>query len=133
MANKFTVLGLKAEIKFVDFGGGRGHLCGYVEIPKGHPYYRRNSGENGDWITASESKTQRSQVKFPYINVHGGVTYSGKMDDEETFCWGFDCGHYGDTMDKCDHRFVEQEILRMAKQIRQIEAEYTGRTEYGKL
>jgi hypothetical protein len=54
---------------------GMGHLCGYVDLPKGHPWH----GEHYDDIDA---------------DVHGGLTY-GKAEGD---CWriGFDCAHAGD-------------------------------------
>lgn len=128
MPNKFEVLGLKAQIRFIKHGEKHeGHLCGYVEIPKGHPYYRQGYDANGDWITASEDDNHRHQIKFPSIRVHGGVTFSGELDEDGVYYWGFDCGHWGDTLAKCDERFVKQQIYDMAKQVRHIEAEYTGR------
>lgn len=52
-----------------------GHRCGYVIIPKDHPYYNKECGEID-------------------IDVHGGLTYS----NETTF--GFDCAHFGDAKDE---------------------------------
>lgn len=52
-----------------------GHLCGYVRIPKSHPYF----------------KTQKCEE----IICHGGITYDEKkrIVPHEI---GFDCGHSGD-------------------------------------
>lgn len=56
-----------------------GHLCGYVRVPKGHPYY----GEGSSYLDED--------------CVHGGITFS-KEDDEIPDMWriGFDCGHAWD-------------------------------------
>jgi hypothetical protein len=60
---------------------GTGYLCGYICVPKGHPWYQ----ELPENINAS---------------VHGGITYSGpgvNSCDDESFWWlGFDCAHYED-------------------------------------
>lgn len=57
--------------------------CGYVGVPKGHPYYGKDYSD------------------IP-VNVHGGVTYgeecSGhichQIDSQDTLFWiGFDCAH----------------------------------------
>lgn len=65
-----------------------GHLCGYVALPKSHPYY----GKNYDDIP---------------IEVHGGLTYAracqGKIchvpsegESDDVWWVGFDCAHAGD-------------------------------------
>jgi hypothetical protein len=54
--------------------------CGYVGVEKGHPLYKKNYGQ----INAS---------------VHGGLTFSGWLDESKTWWFGFDCGHYGDGYD----------------------------------
>lgn len=54
-----------------------GALCGYVALPKGHPF-RRMSG-----------------LELP-VEAHGGVTYSEQMGAD--FYIGFDCAHYQDLM-----------------------------------
>ncbi len=56
---------------------GLGHLCGYIRIPKGHPW----EGVDRDSIDAS---------------VHGGLTYGERREDR--YCIGFDCAHSGDTV-----------------------------------
>lgn len=79
---EFEYLGYCAKIKrtFVKelfakeeayFGG---HLCGYVKIPKEHPFY----GKDYDDIN---------------IDTHGGLTF-GEINEEHWI--GYDCGHSGD-------------------------------------
>jgi hypothetical protein len=53
-----------------------GHLCGYVQIPAGHPWH----GKDYDEIEA---------------DCHGGLTYSGEKK-EGLFFVGFDCAHSRD-------------------------------------
>ena len=71
-----------------------GHLCGYVGIPEGHPWFKKDYSD----IDA---------------DVHGGLTYAAYGHDESEsdkgyykqltdskgrkLWWiGFDCNHYGD-------------------------------------
>jgi hypothetical protein len=58
-----------------------GCWCGYVRIPKVHPWH----GKDYDSIDA---------------DIHGGLTFSQNVDDnypEKSGYWiGFDCGHFGD-------------------------------------
>lgn len=56
-----------------------GHLCGYVKVDRDHPVYGFN------YERMSE-----------YFNVHGGLTYSGHLESEDHWYFGFDCGHSGD-------------------------------------
>lgn len=75
---------------------GGGALCGYVGVPEGHPWFRREYDE-----------------VVPRPEVHGGLTYSDRCqedgDQAETIChipepgepdnvwWlGFHCGHWND-------------------------------------
>lgn len=75
---------------------GGGALCGYVGVPEGHPWYRKDYGDVD-----------------PYPEVHGGLTYAAHCqedgDQAETIChipepgepdnvwWlGFDCAHLHD-------------------------------------
>ena len=57
-----------------------GHLCGYVRVPK-----------------KSVKKVQRNLNKF---RVHGGITFSGKMNwpgkKERGYWVSFDCAHFSD-------------------------------------
>lgn len=67
-----------------------GHLCGYVEVPKNNPYYKKYFCIDIEDVDVC-------------LDCHGGITY----DDKESFIstlfnkprdhWiGFDCGHSGD-------------------------------------
>lgn len=69
-----------------------GHLCGYVQVPVGHPAY----GHAGEYDTPLDE-----------INCHGGITFAGYntnnypvAEAENGHYWiGFDCGHLGDGRD----------------------------------
>jgi hypothetical protein len=67
----------------------KGHLCGYVVLPSGHPWH----GISNEWDVPAEA--------------HGGITYSksasttverGAIEGSYTTEWviGFDCAHYCD-------------------------------------
>lgn len=55
------------------------HPCGYVSVPENHPFYGKNCSEiEGD------------------IEVHGGLSFSGKMKDSDDYWFGWDYAHVGD-------------------------------------
>lgn len=55
-----------------------GSLNGYVQVPKGSKF--------------------REPENFEKLNVHGGITFSGSLDEDEPddFWIGFDTGHWDD-------------------------------------
>jgi hypothetical protein len=60
-----------------------GTLCGYVGIPRGHRLYGVSY--------------QDAEKNFPF-NIHGGLTYSGSIEDADDgyHYFGFDTAHGGD-------------------------------------
>jgi hypothetical protein len=107
--------------------GPSGALCGYVGVPEGHPYFKREYDDVG-------------------ADVHGGLTYSDHCQETESECegvchkpdpgesdhvwWlGFDCAHYRDFMPKPTFRgyfgegiyrnldFVKGEVANLARQL----------------
>lgn len=66
-----------------------GHLCGYVEVPRGSPLHGMRSNAR----IAEDDGRMRLDVLAP---AHGGLTYSGEMGPDGTWWLGFDCGHAGD-------------------------------------
>lgn len=72
-----------------------GHLCGYVTLPKDHP-----------WRTCDD-------VDNIPARVHGGLTYCG-----EDGVIGFDCAHYGDLSPKTGIRYHGNEIYRHMEYVR---------------
>ena len=86
---------------------------GYVIIPKGHELH----GKHYDDIN---------------VDVHGGLTYSDKLtediasmffpkddlkDDIGGWLVGFDCAHYGDTLETCPKEYVESETEKLREQL----------------
>ena len=84
------------------FGWGNG----YIGVPFDHPWY----GKDYDTLA---------------VNVHGGLTYSGKdppahsstENIEEGYWWfGFVTAHYNDTLTTCPKSYVEAEADRLYQQ-----------------
>lgn len=93
------------------------HLCGYVGLPKWHPYYGKNynqcllgcSGEVSDFHPLKERGIPQWKCTFDerdhpnlegIIRVHGGLTFSQQGDgetwDKDLWWLGFDCAHSQD-------------------------------------
>lgn len=64
---------VKTEMNGDKFGG---HLCGYICIPKAHPWHSKGMGDID-------------------VEVHGGITWT-EVEEDGNFWVGFDCGHSGD-------------------------------------
>lgn len=47
-----------------------GVLCGYVGVPRGHPYYEKDYSDTPD------------------LDVHGGLTYADKCQEVQNHCEG---------------------------------------------
>ncbi len=62
-----------------------GHLCGYVVIPKDHPYYEKN-------VFDEELN----------IECHCGLNFS-KFNDNSEWMIGFDCAHSVDYVPSIEH------------------------------
>lgn len=59
-----------------------GCRCGYVAVGNDSPLYGRNYYELED-----------------AISIHGGLTFSGEVDDVYSWCFGIDFAHTGDSAD----------------------------------
>lgn len=68
---------------------GLGHLCGYVIVPKGHPWEKMNTLEID-------------------CDVHGGLTY--EENTEEGLEIGFDCAHYRDETPYTTEKILKYEM-----------------------
>jgi len=80
------------------------HYCGYVGIDKNHPWFEDNYNKHDD------------------INVHGGLTFSDKIDDiDEPWLFGFDAAHLGDTLENINVDYMARECEKLAKQIQEGE------------
>jgi len=94
-----------------------GHLCGYVAIPLGHPYYQKNIDE------------------IP-LDVHGGITWASHSDQDlcfsnmcegiDSFWWiGFDCGHAGDLIPGI-YNSRKENISNMKNPSKEFELSFLG-------
>ena len=128
-----------------------GHLCGYVRLPEGHPLYGVGySAEFPELLKSLAEVEMNSPVgKRGAINVffmalrgsmsvgdlfdvHGSITFSGRMRNREGFWYGFDCAHAGDLQPESakrygfdpegvyrDIEYVKTECTRLAAQLAQ--------------
>jgi len=100
--SKYRIIGTTVSKFSSDFGGWG---CGYVIVEANHPAFGLEYPEN--------------------INVHGGITYSQELKNEEFkgiyvkhgWVFGFDTGHLNDSLQNCSKRFVISETLSLAKQM----------------
>lgn len=88
------------------------HFCGYVGISKEHPFYFKDD----DDISLD-------------IDIHGGITFNGKLGNSELWWFGFDCAHGSDwTIANKDveniiklHKWTLKEVIeetnKLAKQL----------------
>jgi len=88
----------------------RSHLgfwCGYVGIPRLHPYYGMKIGE----------------LNKNNLTIHGGISYASHILDggffERTFKWrwwiGFDCGHSWDVIPAMPGMSMPDAVYRTEK------------------
>lgn len=112
---------------------------GYVGIPATHPLYEKHYTEcmpDGICLPENEPIGKRNVITVlcgidldhpkidEYFDVHGGITYTGKMKDSTNNMWwiGFDCHHYEDNIEKCDANYVEHECENLAKQLKKMDS-----------
>ena len=84
------------------------YYCGYVAVPKEHPFCQKNCLD----LALS-------------LSVHGGITFSQMItpksqilnDLEGEFVIGFDCKHFGDTIEKCNAEYVRKELESLVDQL----------------
>jgi hypothetical protein len=100
---------MKIETKLVPItwlaGMPHGYACGYVGVPEGHPWYKKDY----DSIDA---------------HVHGGLTWSDWFvgtDKPDGLWWvGFDTAHYGDNQTNCNKAYCENEVEELKEQAIQV-------------
>lgn len=105
-----TASGLRAVVLKLEIG----HRCGYVGVPKTHPFSGKSYHARLYWVDDVESIEDN-------IRVHGGVTFSGwnpTYPVASNLWWiGFDCAHCDDNPTNCNLQFCVDECEAMAKQI----------------
>ena len=82
--------GVHAGYQWLIMNNGTGYRCGYVQLPKGHPWHGL------DYDDANEVMD---------VPVHGGLTFSepdepcDALGDDDAWWLGFDCAHGFDLPD----------------------------------
>ena len=122
--------------------GGMGHLCGYVRLPKGHPWLK--AAMKKQWGPVWPKNTYRAVRKgydaHPIANlrVHGGVTFFGRSCRGRGYWIGFDCAHCDDLVPGMSPLFVMRgstyrtidfaklECFRMAKAVAKAVRHHRG-------
>lgn len=89
---------------FVDTSEFTTWYCGYAVIPVDHPFYGLDYDEVED-----------------DIDVHGGLTFSGKLDELEGYLLGFNCNHFGDTPEVENEEYTLNECKRLVDQLIEID------------
>lgn len=114
----------------------RDWLCGYVRVPKRHPWYGKNYDHQVPRPADFDTRTmadcgaidlliyahQEDKTTAPIciaLAVHGGVTFAGERNGTKWW-FGFDLGHAGDAAIALDRQFVVRECNRLAEQLRAI-------------
>lgn len=132
--------------------GPSGALCGYVGVPKSHPFY------GVDYSDCSLGRDEHYCDHAPqhYVEVHGGLTFADKCSpgetegrgichvategEDEVWWLGFDCAHCDDMMpgrERSSYGFyggstyrhldyVRGECRNLAKQLVGITSEAVG-------
>lgn len=95
----FEHMGLKCAMRRAP----PGHWCGYVGLPKDHPFYGVK-----DYF----------DPELEVLSVHGGITYLQAEHiyiDEKGLWWiGFDCSHFRDLRPKDFYKYgcTDEEVYR---------------------
>jgi hypothetical protein len=139
-----TKAGLRAVCLLVNNGS---HRCGYVEVPEGHPLDGVDDstahpslvfagdeeiGKRGliPLIRHAVSENHDAVSPGAFFNVHGGITFSGRSDENNEYparggrwWFGFDCAHLNDrtAYRPCgvfrSQEYVEAECESLASQL----------------
>lgn len=86
--NDVLAKGVHKGLEWMVVHNGSGYRCGYVRLPKGHPWHGNVSCFNDH-----------------DLQVHGGITFNApdepcaKGGADDGFWIGFDCAHAGDAPD----------------------------------
>ena len=111
-----------------------GHLCGYLGVPKGHPWYGRDydsiDAEVHGGLTYSEHEI-RGGGSNPFVPKEALIRPYPHDTAQDTYWIGFDCAHAGDLMPRTDallplhlqgsgvyrdESYVRQELEHLASQ-----------------
>jgi hypothetical protein len=114
--------------------GPSGALCGYVGVPKSHPFY----GKGYDEVQNSYDSEGNERQPLANIDVHGGLTFSDPCREaedgygichpkegaanEDVHWFGFDCAH---SVDLCPahERFYTSSRFETYRDLKYVKAE----------
>lgn len=74
--------------------------CGYVELPKDSPFYGMDY-----------------ELLEPFISVHGGLTFSGEIEEIDGYLIGFDCAHADDNPINQNENYTLKECESLVDQL----------------
>ena len=95
-------------------------LCGYVILPKNHPYIGL------DLYEGEYNKNPLNELR-----VHGGVTFADYIGGYG-YAIGFDCAHAIDYGVWRDEAYVINELKRLAEQLKEVELRSESTSNIGK-
>jgi len=126
------------------------HLCGYVQVPEGHPLHGLSYSADLPEALAPLADAvlhgpigKRGAIEVFCIaagggkldvgglfDVHGSITFSGDLLGRDGHWFGFDCAHSGDLSPGYDYgdgvyrtfEYVKAECASLAKQLQQVAA-----------
>lgn len=81
-------------------------FCGYVNIPQNHPYYHKDYYEI-----------------YGEIDVHGGLTFSGSLNNIDGYWIGFDCNHYDDNHFVQNEDYTTKECRKLINQLIKVKVD----------
>jgi len=107
------VSGAFPQKSILQFGDNipREWFCGYVEISK-----------EEEEVSILKASTPQIANAVPIIDIdcHGGITFCQEISFDALppkFYIGFDCAHYGDSIEKQDEKFCIAECERIIAQV----------------
>lgn len=80
---------------------------GYVGVGIDHPLYQQEYNDAG----FGRAEPER------YLEVHGGLTFSGKMEDSDLWWFGFDTNHCNDGPHTKNEQYVSEQCEELARQL----------------
>lgn len=101
-----------AKIDSCRLTGDPYHFCGYVGVPKSHPWHGKDYGIGN------------INDPIDLIYVHGGLTFANRFGPPITsddWFFGFDCAHSGDSLKTCTEDYVKKQVGMLAKQLKYFE------------
>lgn len=85
----------------------RGHRCGYVGIPKNHPWFKLDTRHIGENDPCNECGREAPEEWRGEVSVHGGISYGGLANAhtaDEVYVIGFSCDNTSDLADPLINR-----------------------------